>query len=250
MNNLSLKLTAPLVFLFSACSPSGSDQSPAANLVQSYSAKPSNFRLSLIDAPSRDLTSVFVNINRMELWVEKGSSKGRLLLGRTVGQLDLMLLRNGVSRTIEDFQIGQDVVIKEIRLVLEGHGNYAVKSDGSTCDLKTPSGQQSGIKIKLSSPATIAEGSTYSLVVDFDAEKSVVVNGNGDCLLKPVLKMASFTRLDLQAAPQDGGTPSVPVEDLTGGRPEDDNSLDPGTGFEESDPSSWPPGYEPGAGFQ
>lgn len=237
-----------------ACSP---DQRPGVGqetVNHTYAAKPSNFRVTLIDAPAEQLSSVFVNINRMELWVQHNGTEKRVLLGTDTGSLDLMLLRNGVSRTIEDFSMPEGVVVKEIRLILEGDGNYAIKNDGSTCDLQTPSGQQSGIKIKLTQPVTVLPNSTYSLVVDFDALKSVVVKGNGGCLLKPVLRLAGFNRVDLDQVDDDGGQAQDPGEDVTEGNQDDntgDNGQDDsGTGFDDSDPSTWPPGYEPGAGFQ
>lgn len=235
-----------------ACGRSTPNESLESFVPETYAAKPSNFRVSLIDAPALQLSSVFVNINRMELWVVHNGTEKRVLIGKETGALDLMLLRNGVSRTIQDFELPENLVIKEIRLILEGEGNYAIKTDGSTCDLQTPSGQQSGIKIKLSEPVTVESNSTYSMVVDFDAQKSVVVKGNGGCLLKPVLKLAAFNRIGLQQVDDEGGAPDEPGEDLTDGTDDntDDNAGSDDTGFDESDSTTWPPGYEPGAGLQ
>jgi hypothetical protein len=65
--------------------------------------------------------------------------------------------------------------------------NHVVfSSDGSAEDLKTPSGQQSGVKINVG--IDVAEGQVADLLIDFDACKSVVEAGNsGNYLLKPVL---------------------------------------------------------------
>lgn len=65
--------------------------------------------------------------------------------------------------------------------------------DGQTKDMKVPSGAQSGLK--LGQPFTIAEGSTVELMLDFDANRSVVVTGPPDnpkkYLLKPRLRLIS-----------------------------------------------------------
>lgn len=82
----------------------------------------------------------------------------------------------------EDFPAGE---IDQLRLVL-GDDNYVVK-DGVRSDLKTPSAQQSGLKIKVDED--IEGGMSYNLVIDFDVAKSIVVAGNsGNINLKPVLR--------------------------------------------------------------
>ncbi|MFC3416514.1 DUF4382 domain-containing protein [Algoriphagus hitonicola] len=75
--------------------------------------------------------------------------------------------------------------IQQLRLIL-GENNYVVK-DGEEFPLKTPSAQQSGLKIKLYEE--IEAGNSYDLVIDFDVAKSIVVAGNsGNVILKPVLR--------------------------------------------------------------
>lgn len=82
----------------------------------------------------------------------------------------------------EDFPEGE---IDQIRLIL-GDNNYLVQ-DGKEIDLKTPSAQQSGLKIKVDQE--IHGGETYDLVIDFDVAKSIVTAGNsGNVILKPVLR--------------------------------------------------------------
>jgi len=82
----------------------------------------------------------------------------------------------------KDFPAGE---IKELRLVL-GDDNYVV-NDGKRTDLKTPSAQQSGLKIKVDK--AMEGGKSYDIVIDFDVEKSIIVAGNsGNIILKPVLR--------------------------------------------------------------
>ncbi|MNJ91521.1 hypothetical protein D3C87_91730 [compost metagenome] len=77
--------------------------------------------------------------------------------------------------------------ITEIRLVLNDSGNTIVVG-GVSQALTTPSGQSSGWKVKLKANPSLVPGVTYSLLLDFDAAKSIVSTGNGKYLLKPVVR--------------------------------------------------------------
>ncbi|MGH7455219.1 MAG: DUF4382 domain-containing protein [bacterium] len=79
----------------------------------------------------------------------------------------------------------------QIRLKIAG---AEIVLNGQTYPLDVPSGAQSGLK--LLTKFEIAAGSTYDLVIDFDAERSIVVTGprqrpNG-FKLKPVLRVAAM----------------------------------------------------------
>jgi hypothetical protein len=75
--------------------------------------------------------------------------------------------------------------ISELRLIL-GENNTIVV-DGVTFELKTPSGQTSGYKIKMGSQPLLA-GETYHLVLDFDVNQSVHPAGPNNYILKPVVR--------------------------------------------------------------
>ena len=74
----------------------------------------------------------------------------------------------------------------------------AVQPIGGTLQaLKTPSAQQSGLKLKTN--FTIEEGETTNLVADFDACKSVVVAGqSGQYILKPVVSIGAMHATSIQ----------------------------------------------------
>jgi len=98
--------------------------------------------------------------------------------------INLLDLTGGTSELLgtEDFPEGE---IDQIRLIL-GENNYVIKN-GQRHDMKTPSAQQSGLKIKVDEH--IDAGMTYDLIIDFDAAKSIVEAGNsGQIILKPVLR--------------------------------------------------------------
>ena len=77
--------------------------------------------------------------------------------------------------------------ITEIRLILNDLGNTIVVG-GVSQALTVPSGQSSGWKVKLKANPSLVHGVTYSLLLDFDAAKSIVSAGNGKYLLKPVVR--------------------------------------------------------------
>lgn len=64
--------------------------------------------------------------------------------------------------------------------------------------LNTPSGQQSGLKLKAT--FTLVPNVDYSFYLDFDAAKSIVKSGNGKYNLKPVLYLIA----DAQSGSIDG----------------------------------------------
>jgi hypothetical protein len=54
-------------------------------------------------------------------------------------------------------------------------------------DLIIPSGYQSGVKIN--HPFQIQPDMTYELLLDFDADKSIIKKGNGQYQMKPVIRV-------------------------------------------------------------
>lgn len=237
---------APLVsYLIVSCSAGstnylGTDgETTSSSELASFAPKANNFRMSLTDAPNEELKSVFVNVLRAELWLKNGAKEARLVVAQDLGLVDLLTLRNGVLLPMADLVIPAGVSITQIRLIL-GPDNYAIKNVGGQCSLQTPSGQQSGIKIKLANEVTIETGKSYSLVLDFDAAKSIVVKGNGDCLLKPVLKIGAFVRLDEEDINNDGTTDNSGEDVIDDSSSIPDNSSDE-SGYDESDVTTMPP---------
>ncbi len=223
-----------------ACSPSVNpySASPQSETQSSFSQTPNNFRLSLVDAPKDDIKAVNVNVDHVEILLEKGGKQARVIAAADLGIIDLFQLRNGVKLPLLDANIPQGVAVKQIRLILKSSGNSITKSDDSICELKTPSAQHTGIKLILKNPVQFENGYSYSIIVDFDAEKSVVLQGNGNCLLKPVLKLKSATRVSEQQA-QSGGEETP--EDMTDGTENTNTDGGDGSGFDPDMPTDTTP---------
>jgi len=219
MTGLLRKLSVPLIALgVAACSQS---TGPDASLkVGTSSTDPNNATVSfkLVDAPNKELKSVIVDIDHMEVLVAGNGKNGRLILAQGLGPVDLLKLQNGVSLPLQDIQAPAGIQIQQIRLILKEEGHYAVKGDDSICELKTPSAQKTGVKIILTNKVQFEAGNLYNIIVDFDAMKSVVIQGNGGCLLKPVLKLKSAVKIPMNPVP--------PVTDDGGGNGDGDGNGD------------------------
>ena len=105
------------------------------------------------------------------------------------GIYNLLELTGGINvLLVEKFQIPAGT-LSQIRLVL-GENNTVVM-DGEEFDLKTPSAQQSGLKIKVNEE--LLPGFTYDFLLDFDVDKSIVVAGNSENInLKPVIRATTI----------------------------------------------------------
>ncbi len=100
------------------------------------------------------------------------------------GVYNLLDFRNGIDTVLADMEVPAGR-INQIRLILGA--NNSVVIDGVEHELKTPSAQQSGLKLKLK--ADLTAGILYRLYIDFDASRSVVTAGNsGQYILKPVIR--------------------------------------------------------------
>lgn len=183
--------------LVAACGGGGDDSAATGTL-----------RTAMTDAPSCGYDNVFVTVDRIRVnnsaTVSPDSGGWSELVLDQPRQIDLLDLQNGVIEELGELTlpVGR---IQQVRFVLVDNAtanpadidfdpdadptrapNHVVFSAGGFEDLKTPSGQQSGVKINVG--IDVAEGQVADLLIDFDACKSVVEAGSsGNYLLKPVL---------------------------------------------------------------
>lgn len=149
------------------------------------SAGMSKLEVRLTDAPG-DYKAVNLDVQQVQVHVSDDDKEdGWQSLGLIrPGIYNVMDYTNGNSAllTSADFPAGK---ISQIRLIL-GNNNTLTLRDGRVVPLKTPSGQQSGVKLKID--AVLVRDVTYQLVLDFDVAKSIVARGNGAYNLKPVIR--------------------------------------------------------------
>jgi hypothetical protein len=139
------------------------------------------FAVKLTDAPA-GYDAVNVEILYME--ANMGSGWVEFPVGNP-GVYNLQEFTNGNTMLlIGDTSIAPGTM-SELRLILGTNNTVVV--DGIFYELKTPSGQTSGYKIKMD-PQPLELGGLYRLIIDFDVSVSVHETGNGKYMLKPVVR--------------------------------------------------------------
>ena len=152
------------------------------------SAQTSKVTVRMTDAPG-DYDEV--NVEVLDVKIKSTSETGEegwVSIGNiTPGIYNLLDLTGGVNVLLADNEVPSGF-LGQIRLILGEHNT--VKKDGVTYPLKTPSAQQSGLKLKVNQ--TLTGGATYDFLLDFDVEHSVVVEtGSGGFNLHPVIRVST-----------------------------------------------------------
>lgn len=179
----NLKLILPLLFLGILLSCDDNKSEDVAKNQPTISVR-------LVDAPG-DYEAVNVEIVDVMIKMNNNNDddNGWMSLEANNEIVNLLDFTGGFSKVlVERFPVPAGT-LSQMRLVL-GDGNTIViegeNNESEEFDLKTPSAQQSGLKLKINT--IIEEGFTYDFVIDFDVEKSIVQAGNsGNIILKPVL---------------------------------------------------------------
>jgi hypothetical protein len=160
------------IFIFS-CSESTSPESGQGQL-----------KMTMVDAPS-GYDQVNIVVTRVEVH-KSGSDEnsGWVVINNNLATYDLIKLRNGASVVLGDnsLDVGH---YTQIRLILGSGSNVVV--NGIVFSLNVPSGTQTGIK--LNHEFDIQPDILYELMLDFDAEHSIVYTGNEQYKLKPVIRV-------------------------------------------------------------
>ena len=158
----------------------------------------SKMEVRLVDAPG-DYDNVFIDVEAVVVkynddFIEGEfedddyvSVDGELELDTDDKVYDLLELTGGAYAILADEDIPAGS-ISQIRLIL-GDDNTVVVG-GTTYPLQTPSAQQSGLKVQFNQ--NLEAGVIYTLVLDFNVEESIVEQGNGGYLLKPVIRASAL----------------------------------------------------------
>lgn len=182
MNLLKKATLLALITFFSfGCSEDDSTSETQGN---------SKISFKLMDAPG-DFEHVYIDIVDVMVKVNdntEGEEGWQSLNAINTGVYDLLTLTGGVNvLLVDDFEVLSGT-LNQVRLILGD--NNTVVIDGVTHPLKTPSAQQSGLKIKLNE--TLLPNIAYTFLLDFDVDESIVVAGNsGNINLKPVIRAST-----------------------------------------------------------
>ena len=147
----------------------------------------SRLTVYLTDAPA-DYDAV--NIEVIGLQVKASSDPGEggwqtMVLPVTPVTYNLLDFTNGMETLLSSIELPAGKV-SQLRLILSDNNSIVVNGVAAPLPLEVPSGQESGLKFNIH--ADLIPGIEYKLWIDFDCARSVVDNGAGDYILKPVIR--------------------------------------------------------------
>ena len=140
-------------------------------------------RITLTDAPG-DYQKVLIDVADVQIrfdgeWIDLDTDY--------TGQYDLLELTNGLDTVLATSEVPAGT-LTEVRLILGADNFVLLNGEEELTALRTPSAQQSGLKIGIEN-GTIVPGQAYELLLDFDACRSIVRAGNsGNYNLRPRLR--------------------------------------------------------------
>ena len=200
---MKIKLLSPFIILallfFSSCSEDLNKESDTGRLT-----------VQLTDAPfPYDLISeANITIFKIEARLQEGSMEEEdteeqedgnsfIVLSEEEREVNLIELVNGLTETIVDI----DVPVGSYDLIrIYVKGVNVVLTDGTTFDLKVPSGEQTGIKVFIDPSILVSGEVSADLLLDFDVSRSFIPKGNSKDVsgiigfnFKPVIKASNLT---------------------------------------------------------
>jgi hypothetical protein len=237
-----LSLLVTTIFLF-ACSGGGGGGGSSSS-----GTGTGTLSVSLTDSSCSDYKAIYITIDEVQVKKNDDSSNensGWLIVATPEKTYNLYDLVNGVTEVlgIEELEAG---IYQQVRLIIgkiadqenningDPHpsANYILFKDGTSENLKIPSGFQTGVKLVHN--FEVVEGRFVELLLDFEACKSVVETGNGKYKLKPTIKVIGtlnktevygkvtdlnsgdgITLASVSAQTSDGISPSVKHSTLT-----------------------------------
>lgn len=179
--------------------------------------------VQLVDAPNTDVKSIFVTVNEVDVQQE-GSGTQTLFKGPLT--VDLLTLKDTTQPLGQiELPVGK---VNQIRLVLADGPQYVVLTDGTQVPLKTPSGQESGIKLVGNFP--VSECSKHTVTLDFDGQNSIMAHPaqqGAEYILRPVVRVKTETDT-AEPCTVDGGTDAgTPTATDGGTTPDADGGVPP-----------------------
>ena len=154
-----------LVFMMPACNKDDNNQA--------------HLSVRMTDAPG-NYDAVMVDVQGVEVI---GAGGAVVMLNANKGIYNLLDFTNGMDTLIASGNVDAGT-ISQIRLILGTENSVMV--DGVVYHLSTPSADQSGLKLQIHQ--TFVAGVSYNILLDFDASQSIVLTGNGEYKLKPVIR--------------------------------------------------------------
>ena len=146
----------------------------------------SQVQFKLVDAPGD-----YVEVNVEIIDIQYNNSEDDLgwrsftsFSGPVNVDLTTLIAGNSVILSDEVIEAG---MLKQVRLILGTNNTLLLEGETTTRPLDTPSAQQSGLKLQLDEE--LEAGFTYTFILDWDVQESIVATGSGKYNLKPVIRV-------------------------------------------------------------
>lgn len=169
MKKFSLLAALLLIIVFAGCRKDDNDFGNGTSLLS----------FKLVDAPGP-----YDEVNVEIIGLQAIINDSIVDLEVNEGVYNLLDFVNGKDTLLVEEQVPAGR-LSQIRLILGSDNSLVIGED--IYELKTPSAQQSGLKLNVH--ADFLQGVAYEYVIDFDAARSIVETGNGKFILKPVLRV-------------------------------------------------------------
>lgn len=137
------------------------------------------YAVRMTDVPG-PYNAVYIDLQGVEITGNDGQA---VLLNVHQGIYNLLSFSNGIDTLIATGSL-EVATVQQIRLILGS--NNSVLVNNVSYPLSTPSADQTGLKLQVHQ--TLQAGVLYSVLLDFDANKSIVDMGNSTYKLKPVIR--------------------------------------------------------------
>ena len=159
--------------------------------------------VALTDAPSPEVKGIVVTIDTVTAHSEHA---GWVTVAHGPITVDLLTLQD-VSMKLGEISLPAGTV-DEIRLILtDGGPQYVVLADDTHAPLKTPSGAESGEKLK--GKFEVSACSKHTVTLDFDGKNSIAVHETGgpnaEWILRPVIRVKAEAD-EAESCSADGGS--------------------------------------------
>lgn len=199
------------LFVFAGCTENNATETGVGRLTIQLTDAP--FPLELISEANVTIYKIEArqkdNSEEEDSTMEEGESMGDetedmdsdnsfVVLMEEETNINLLTLTNGVTETLVNTEIPAGTY-DQLRVYAKGINVVLNDEDATTYDLKSPSGEQSGIKILIKPALEIVGGLSADLLLDFDVSRSFVPRGNirdmskfNGFNFKPVIKVSNM----------------------------------------------------------
>ncbi len=201
---LCILATLAVVVLLSGCGRRGPAASRTAPDGGTGVGGMSRLRVSVHDQPAPSVDHLLVTIEKIEIHSDAG---GWVTLRDRPIRFDLLTLRDGNVLRLLNVALAAGTY-QQLRLVI-GPDTFATRG-GMRVEVKTPSAEESGIKII--GPFTLPADRCADIVLDFDPSQSLRENPRHGFILQPVIRVESVQDVPCGPPPGAGVPTNTPEE--------------------------------------